>query len=88
MPGWKILCRVNYLRDFISAKGIKCKMMYLIDEKGENIKAMFYVNNEEDRKIVVGKSYSFSQGEITEINSEERKYCELRLDPMCKIILQ
>ena len=46
MQGWKILCRVNYLREFISIRGTKCKMMYLIDEKGDHIKAMFYGNNE------------------------------------------
>ena len=42
MPGWKILCRVNYLRSFVSAKGKKCLSFQLIDEHGCQRKAMFY----------------------------------------------
>lgn len=44
MPRWKILCRVVSLRTFMSAKGKKCSIMLLIDQKGDEIKAIYYYN--------------------------------------------
>ena len=62
MQGWKILCRVNYLREFISSNGKKCKMIYLIDQKGDHIKTMLYGNSSVNVEITLGKSYSISEG--------------------------
>jgi hypothetical protein len=44
MMRWKILCKVVSLRTFLSAKGKKCAVMYLIDQKGDQIKAIYYYN--------------------------------------------
>jgi hypothetical protein len=45
MLRWKILCRVINMRKFVSSKGKKCISLYLIDQKGDSIKAMYYYNN-------------------------------------------
>lgn len=59
MPGWKILCRVNYVREFTSSKGTQCKIMYLVDQKGDCIKCMYYSPK---TPIQVHQTYSFSHG--------------------------
>lgn len=67
MMRWKILCRVINLRKFISAKGKKCISMYLIDQKGDAIKAMYYYDNKENTyadSLEEGKVYSLSGGEV------------------------
>jgi hypothetical protein len=69
MPNWKILCRVTNLRTFISTKGKKCILMRIIDQKGEDIKVMYYYNNNKNINnpgdiLMEGRVYSLSGGAI------------------------
>lgn len=49
MMRWKILCRIVNVRSFISAKGKKCKIMQIIDQKGDQIKAVYYFSKNKDK---------------------------------------
>lgn len=65
MPRWKILSRVVSLRTFVSAKGKKCSIMLLIDQKGDQMKAMYYFNKNGKSSgdiLEEGKVYSFTGG--------------------------
>ena len=67
MLRWKILCRVVYARKFVSVKGKKCLAAYLIDKKGDQIKAMYYFDRNihgAPSPLVEGKMYSISDGEV------------------------
>jgi hypothetical protein len=70
MGEWRVLCRVINLRKFTSKKGKKCIMMYLIDQKGDTIKAMHFSSPREaglaDSWLEENAVYSFSGGEVKE----------------------
>jgi len=67
MPRWKILTRVISLRTFISTRGKKCTLMHIIDQKGDDIKAIYYYNKSKNNPgeiLAEGKIYSISGGTI------------------------
>lgn len=83
MLRWKILCRVIHCRTFISAKGKKCIIMILIDQKGDEIKSMYYYNNSKANPgdiIVNGAVYSFSSGEIARDPASETNCLDIKFD--------
>ena len=67
MLRWKVLCRVVYARKFVSCKGKKCLAAYLIDQNGDQIKAMYYFDRtmpSSPSPFKEGKMYSISDGDV------------------------